>query len=67
MDESFTTFDLLTNVETVKKENVLQHTVVDIKHKYGKNAILMGTSFQDKATGRERNKMVGGHNSGEDE
>lgn len=67
IDQVFSTIDLLTDVETVKKENILQHAVVDIKRKYGKNAILMGTSFEDHATGRERNKMIGGHNGGEDE
>ena len=67
IDEAYVTLDLLTDVAGIKKENVLQHAVVDIKNKYGKNAILLGTSFQDKATGRERNRMVGGHNGGEDE
>ncbi len=67
IDQAFTTVDFLTDVKTIKKENVLQHAVVDIKRKYGKNAILMGTSFEDHATGRERNKMIGGHNGGENE
>lgn len=67
VDEMFTTKDLLTDLKELKKENVLQHAVVSIKQKYGKNAILMGTSFEDRATGRERNKMIGGHNGGENE
>lgn len=67
IDEEFTTADLLTDVSEIKKERVLQHAVVDLKHKYGKNAILMGTSFEEHATGRERNKMIGGHNGGENE
>ena len=37
-----------------KKENNLQHAVLDIKRKYGKNAILRGMN-------RERNKQIGGH------
>ncbi|MBP5466908.1 MAG: DNA repair protein [Clostridia bacterium] len=67
VDEAFTTADLLTDVKSIRKERVLQHAVVDIKNKYGKNAILMGTSFQDRATGRERNRLIGGHNGGEDD
>ena len=66
-DEKFATTDLLTDVKSIKKERVLQHAVTDIKQKYGKNAILMGTSFEERATGRERNKMIGGHNGGEED
>ena len=32
-----------------------------IKNKYGKNAILKGLNFEEGATGRERNRQVGGH------
>ena len=67
VDESFTTVDLFTGVEEINKERGLQRTVVDIKDKYGKNAILMGTSYEERATGRVRNKLVGGHNGGEDD
>ena len=65
--EEFTTMNLLTDVNEIKKERVLQRAVVGIKRKYGKNAILMGTSYEPCATGRERNKMIGGHNGGEDD
>ncbi|MBQ6922560.1 MAG: DNA repair protein [Clostridia bacterium] len=65
--EEFATYDLLTDRESVRRENVLIHAVADIKNKYGKNSILKGTSFQEKATQRERNKMIGGHNGGETE
>ena len=67
VDEAFTTADLLNDIRSIKKERGLQHAVVNIKHKYGKNAILMGTSFQERATGRERNRLIGGHNGGEDD
>lgn len=65
--EEFTTVNFLTDVDGIKKERGLQHTVVDIKRKYGKNAILMGTSYEECATGRERNRMIGGHNGGEND
>jgi DNA polymerase V len=35
--------------------------MLDIKKKYGKNAILHGTSYQEGATARERNRQIGGH------
>ena len=43
------------------KELKLQKAMLSIKGKYGKNAILHGTSYQEGATGRERNRQVGGH------
>lgn len=47
----------------LKKENNIQKAVLDIKKKFGKNAILKGTSFREGATGQERNKQIGGHRS----
>lgn len=47
--------------EALKKEKRIQHTVLDIKKKFGKNAILKGTNLQDSATTKERNKQIGGH------
>ena len=35
--------------------------MLKIRQKYGKNAILKGLNFEDGATGRERNKQIGGH------
>ena len=43
------------------KNKKLQEAVLNIKDKYGKNAILKGLSFTDGATGRERNLQIGGH------
>ena len=67
IDEAFTTHSLFTDVNELNKERDLQRTVVGLKNKYGKNAILFGTSFNARATGRDRNKMIGGHNGGEDD
>lgn len=47
--------------ESEKRERSLQKTMLDIKARYGKNAILKGTSFIEGATGRERNREIGGH------
>lgn len=43
----------------------LQQTVLAIKKKYGKNSIFKGMDLQEAATGRERNRQIGGHKSGE--
>lgn len=44
-----------------KRERNLQNAVINIKRKYGKNAILKGMNFEDGATTIERNGQVGGH------
>ena len=47
--------------EQLKKERRLQEAVIEVKHKYGKNAIIKGTNLQEGATAIERNKQIGGH------
>lgn len=47
--------------EALAKERKIQETLLDIKKKFGKNAILKGTSFEEGATARERNNQIGGH------
>lgn len=42
-----------------------QQVLLDVKKKYGKNALLRGISYRDKATGRLRNTLIGGHKGGE--
>lgn len=43
------------------RERKKQQALLAIKKKYGKNAILPGTSYQEGATGRDRNRQIGGH------
>jgi DNA polymerase V len=44
-----------------ERERRQQETILAIKEKWGRNAILKGMSFEDGATARERNELVGGH------
>lgn len=44
-----------------ERERRLQKTVLEIKRKYGKNAILRGMNFEEGATGKDRNRQIGGH------
>lgn len=46
------------------RERKLQETMLGIKSKFGKNAILKGTNLVDGATAMERNGKIGGHRSG---
>lgn len=43
------------------REKRRQQAVLAIKNRFGANAIMKGTSYQDAATGMERNKSIGGH------
>ena len=45
----------------LEKEQKLQQAMLQIRRRYGKNSILHGTSYQEGATGRERNGTIGGH------
>lgn len=64
VDEAYQQYDLFTNLEEVEKEHKIQKAMLDIKDKFGKNAILKGMNLQEGATTRERNKQIGGHKSG---
>ena len=46
---------------TLESEKRMQKAILEIRKRYGKNAILKGINFQECATARERNRQVGGH------
>lgn len=47
--------------EKTAKERKRQEAVLEIRKKYGKNAMLKGMNFEQGATGKSRNKQIGGH------
>jgi DNA polymerase V len=47
--------------QQLEKERRMQEAVINIKHRFGKNAILKGLNFQEGATAKERNRQIGGH------
>ena len=70
--EAYEQLDLFTDYDALErkrkeeekrlsKERRLQEAVLSVKKKYGKNAILKGTSLQEGATAMERNRQIGGH------
>lgn len=50
-----------TEEKQLQKEKQMQKAMLEIKKKYGKNAILKGTNLTEGATTIERNEMIGGH------
>ena len=45
----------------LEREKRMQKAMLDIKHKFGKNAILKGMNLQEGATAKDRNSQIGGH------
>ena len=68
--EHFEQIDLFSNYDDIdskddridlENENKLQHFMLDIKKKYGKNSILKAMNLSDGATTIDRNNQIGGH------
>ena len=53
--------DLKDDKLDLESENKLQHVMLDIKKKYGKNSILKAMDLSEGATTIDRNKQIGGH------
>lgn len=64
VDEAYEQYDLFTDPNEPEKDRKIQSAVLDIKKKFGKNAILKGMDLQQNATTIERNRQIGGHKSG---
>lgn len=63
--EQLTLFDTVEDIEKTdaaeEKEKRMQRAILDIKNRFGPNAVMKCTSYQDAATGIERNDSIGGH------
>ncbi len=70
--EVFEQMDLFTDYEALKKEKEqeqtelqkekrIQHAILDLQKKFGKNAVLKGMNLEEGAMTRERNRQIGGH------
>ncbi len=69
---SFEQLDMFTDYEAVQKKNAeeeaalarekkMQEAVIEIKKKFGKNAVLKGMNLEEGATTASRNRQIGGH------
>ncbi len=45
----------------LEREKQMQTAIIDIKKKFGKNAILKGMNLEEGATAKDRNAQIGGH------
>lgn len=63
-DELYRQYNFFADPAELEREHRMQEAMLDIRHKFGNNAILKGMNLQEYATGRERNRQIGGHKSG---
>ena len=52
--------------ENLDRDKRIQETMLQVKSRFGKNAILKGMDYTEKAMTRKRNMQIGGHKSGEE-
>lgn len=67
VDEAYQQYDLFTDPSELEREHKMQKAMLEIKNKFGKNAILKGMNLEKGATTIERNEQIGGHRAGFDE
>ncbi len=71
-DLGYEQLDLFTDYEAInaqrekeqaalERERNMQKALLDIKRRFGKNAILKGMNYVEGATAKERNEQIGGH------
>ncbi len=53
--------DLFTDRQKLDRERKMQKALLEIRTRYGPNAIFRGNSLLEPATGLERNLQIGGH------
>ena len=61
-DESYEAFDLFYDKKEEQKDKKVLDVMIEIKKKFGKNAIMKAMDLEEKATTIKRNKLIGGHN-----
>lgn len=65
VNEAYEQYDLFTDPAELEKDRKLQKAALEIKKKFGSNALVRGMDLQEAGTTMERNRQIGGHKSGE--
>ena len=61
--EEAVTYDLFADVEAEEEERACQEALVAIRNRFGKDAVMRGTSYREGVRGIERAHQVGGHHA----
>ena len=62
-EKSGVQLNIFDNIEKIKEQEQINEAILEIKDKYGKNALLKASSLLDDSTIQERNKKIGGHSA----
>lgn len=65
VNEAYEQYDLFTDPAELEKDRRLQKAALEIKKRFGNNALVRGMDLQEAGTTMERNRQIGGHKSGE--
>ena len=63
-DDGCYQLDLFTDYEMVEREKSLQKAMLEVRRRYGMNAVVKGMNLMKGATTIERNTQIGGHRAG---
>ncbi len=61
VDDGVFQLDFFTDYAALEKEKAIQGAMLEIRQRYGKNAIVKGINLLEGATTMERNAQIGGH------
>lgn len=62
-EKSGVQLNIFDNIEKIREQEQINEAILEIKDKYGKNALLKASSLLDDSTIHERNKKIGGHSA----
>ena len=62
-EKSGVQLNIFDNMEKIREQEQINEAILEIKDKYGKNALLKASSLLDDSTIQERNKKIGGHSA----
>ena len=57
--------DMFTDPEAQNREHRLQEAMIEVRRRFGRNALVRGMNLLEGATAMERNKQIGGHRAGD--
>lgn len=60
-DDDCVQLDMFSDYEALGREEALQRTLLEIRHKYRTNIILKGKNYLPGGTAKDRNEQIGGH------
>lgn len=63
-DDGAMQLDLFTDSDALEKERNLQRAMLEVRRRFGMNAIIKGMNLLEDATTIQRNMQIGGHKAG---